>query len=214
MKKAIVPLSGGLDSTTCLALAKSEGYELYVMFVNYGQNALQHEIIASKMVAEHYGVSQYKEIDLTWFKQIGGSGLVDNTIIGKENKTAEYVPFRNTVILSMAMDWADAIKADAIFYGSTGAPWITPDNSPEYFEAFRKVASIGAMKKDIQIFSPFNEMTKSDVIRLGLQLNVPYELTWSCHNNGERHCGSCSQCLDRFNGFKKLGLTDPVFEGE
>lgn len=212
MKKAIVPISGGVDSSTCVALAKSKGYEVYCMFVNYGQNNLQHEIKASNDIANYYGVKEFKILNFDWFKQVGGSGLVNNTYINKENKTLEYVPFRNTIILSLAMAWADSIKADAIFYGSTGAPWITPDNSPEYFEAYRKVAQIGAMKKDIKIFSPFNEFSKKDVIELGLKLKVPYELTWSCHNNKERHCGECGQCLDRKKAFEQLGLLDPVFK--
>ncbi|MBE7074214.1 MAG: 7-cyano-7-deazaguanine synthase [Clostridiales bacterium] len=214
MKKAIIPLSGGADSSTCMALAKSKGYDVYAMFIDYGQNNIMHELQASKAIAEHYGAKDFKILKFDWFKEVGGSGLVDKTYMNGDNKVLEYVPFRNTVILSLAMAWADSIKADAIFYGSTGAPWITPDNSPEYFDAFRQVAAIGAMKKDIEIFSPFNRMKKAEVVELGLDLNVPYEKTWSCHNNKEKHCGECSQCLDRKRAFESLGLVDPVFKGE
>ncbi len=212
MKKAIIPISGGADSATCLALSQKQGYELYCMFINYGQNNIAHELKAVQDLVHYYNAKELKILELTWFKEIGGSGLVDSTYINDKNKKAEYVPFRNTVILSMAMAWADAIGADAIFYGSTGAPWITPDNSPEYFEAFRTVAKLGAMKKDIEIFSPFNKMKKVEVISLGLKLGVPYEKTWSCHNNLKYHCGECSQCLDRKKAFEQLGLSDPVFD--
>jgi len=214
MKKAIIPISGGADSSTCMALAKSQGYEVYAMFIDYGQNNIEHEMKASRDIATYYDAKDFKVLKFGWFKEIGGSGLVDETYINGDNKVLEYVPFRNTVILSLAMAWADSIKADAIFYGSTGAPWITPDNSPEYFDAFRKVAQIGAMKKDVEIFSPFNKMKKAEVIELGLKLKVPYEKTWSCHNNKEKHCGECSQCLDRKRAFESLGLVDPVFKGE
>jgi len=208
-KTAIIPLSGGIDSSTCISYATHLGFDVYAVFIDYGQNNLRHEVEAANHIADYYKVKEIKILTLDWFKKIGGTGLTDASHLNQDNKKMEYVPFRNSIILSLAMAWAEAINANAIFYGSTGPPWITPDNSPEYFDAFRRLASIATMKKNIEILSPFNEWNKSQVIELGVTLGVPYQLTWSCHNDGENVCQECSQCLDRIQGFSHLGIEDP-----
>ncbi|WP_273130510.1 7-cyano-7-deazaguanine synthase [Bacillus weihaiensis] len=212
MKKAICLNSGGADSATVVALAKSKGFEVYTLYINYGNSAKEKEEECSGKIAEYYGVKEHRKVNLEFLSEIGGSGLVDSSIkLEEENKDLEYVPFRNTILLSLAVAWAEVIRADTIFVGSIGAPWITPDNSPEYFHALREVVKIGTkLKKDIQIEVPFGLMKKVDVIEKGLELNVPYELTWSCHNNTDVACGQCSQCLDRLKAFDTLKAQDPI----
>lgn len=212
MKKAICLNSGGADSATVVAIAKSRGFEVYTLYVNYGNSANAKEENCSEKIAEYFGVKEHRKVNLGFLKEIGGSGLVDSSInLEEENKDLEYVPFRNTILLSLAVAWAEVISADTIFVGSIGAPWITPDNSPEYYEVFRELVRIGTkLKKDIQIEVPFGLDNKTDVIEKGLKLKVPYELTWSCHNNTDLACGQCSQCLDRLKAFDTLQAQDPI----
>lgn len=222
MKKAVVLLSGGLDSSTCMAIAKNEGYELYALSFDYGQRH-KRELKSAKKIAEHFDAKEHKilKIDLT---QIGGSALTDGSIEVPENRDLEeipeeipvtYVPARNTILLSFALAYAELIDADAIYIGANAIDYSGyPDCRPEYYKAFEGVAILGTKRgvegRPVEIKYPLINMTKADIIRKGMELGVPYELTWSCYKGGEKACGVCDSCRLRIKGFKEAGYRDPL----
>lgn len=211
-KRAVILISGGLDSTVAAGIAKSRGFELYFMFANYGQKTLEKERESVDKIAEHYHPKELVNVDLTWLSQIGKSGLFDSeTQLDETNFLLEYVPFRNSVLLSAATAWAETIGADAVFIGSSGGDHICPDNSPQYLRAFQRVVKEGTMlKRDIKLEAPLSRMEKTGTIELGLSLDVPFELTWSCHNNVDTACGHCSNCLSRLQAFETIRGKDPI----
>ncbi len=222
MKKAVVLLSGGLDSSTCMAIAKHEGYELYALSFDYGQRH-KKEMESAKEIARYFGAKEHKimKIDL---RQIGGSALTDDSIPVPENRDEEhmadeipptYVPARNTILLSFALAYAEVIDADAIYIGANALDYSGyPDCRPEYYKAFEKVARLGTKRgvegKPIEIKYPLINMTKAEIIKTGMKLGVPYELTWSCYKGGEKACGVCDSCKLRIKGFKEAGYRDPI----
>ena len=143
MKKAIIALSGGIDSAVAAAIAKKEGYELYFLTANYGQKNIEKELENSKKLAQYFGVKEHKIIDMKWLGELGNSGITDINI-HFENVSDDfiYVPYRNTCIISACIAWAEVMGAEAIFTGSEGGPWICPDNSPEYYEKLNELVSI------------------------------------------------------------------------
>lgn len=211
-KKAVCLISGGLDSAVVAALAANEGYDLYFLVGDYGQVTNSKEVACARLLADHFRARQLRVIDLDWLRDMGGSGLTSPDIyLSPENADLEYVPFRNTILLSAAVAWAEVIGAEAVFIGSTGPPWHTPDNSLEYFQAFQEVVWIGTkLKKDIMIRAPFCQSKKRDVVQTGVNLGVPFHLTWSCHNDENIACGDCSNCRDRLSAFQELGIEDPI----
>ena len=222
MNKAVVLLSGGLDSSTCMAIAKDEGYEIYALSFDYGQRHSK-ELESAKAIAKHFGAKEHKilKIDL---RQIGGSALTDDNIEVPENRDEEhmadeipvtYVPARNTILLSFALAYAEVIGADAIYIGANALDYSGyPDCRPEYYKAFEEVARLGTKRgvegKPIEIKYPLINMTKAEIIRTGMRLGVPYELTWSCYKGGEKACGVCDSCKLRIKGFKEAGYKDPI----
>lgn len=211
-KRAVCLLSGGLDSTVAAAVANNEGYELYFMFANYGQKTFEREKEAVAKVTELLKPKKVLNLDLTWLKDMGISALFEpETTLNEENLTAEYVPFRNSLLISAATAWAESIGADAIFIGSSGGDHICPDNSPEYINAMQNVIEQGTMiKKDIKLIAPLVKHEKDFTVSLGYKLGLPFEITWSCHNNFELPCGHCSNCSSRIEAFKQLGQKDPL----
>ncbi len=221
-KKAVVLLSGGLDSTTVMGIAKSRGYELYALSFDYGQRHIK-EVECARAVARHYDVIEHKvlKIDLA---QIGGSALTDKRIkvpTGRSTKNmaneipVTYVPARNTILLSFALSWAEVMDADAIFIGANALDYSGyPDCRPEFYRAFEEVARLGTKRgvegKPIRIEYPLIAMTKAEIIKEGLRLGVPYELTWSCYRGGARACGVCDSCLLRLKGFNEAGTVDRI----
>ncbi len=222
MKKAVVLLSGGLDSSTCMAIAKHDGYELYALSFDYGQRHLR-ELESARKIAEHFGVKEHKilKIDLG---QIGGSALTDESIDvpvdRDEERMAEeipvtYVPARNTILLSFALAYAEVKDADAIYIGANALDYSGyPDCRPEYYSAFEEVARLGTKRgvegRPIEIKYPLIRMSKAEIIRTGMKLGVPYELTWSCYRGGEKACGVCDSCKLRIKGFREAGYRDPI----
>ena len=222
MKKAVVLLSGGLDSSTCMAIAKDEGYEIYALSFDYGQRH-SRELESAKAIARHFGAKEHKilRIDL---RQIGGSALTDDSIDVPENRDEEhmadeipvtYVPARNTILLSFALAYAEVIDADAIYIGANALDYSGyPDCRPEYYKAFEEVGRLGTKRgvegKPIEIKYPLINMSKAEIIRTGMRLGVPYELTWSCYKGGEKACGVCDSCKLRIKGFKEAGYKDPI----
>ncbi len=213
-KKVICLISGGLDSATLMAYAVEMGCELYGLFANYRQRTLEKERSCSKALCNYYGVKEFREIDLGALASFGGSGLFQGAseeLLTEKNLVSQYVPFRNSVLISMATAWAEVIKADFIYVGATKGPWVSPDNSPEYFAAYNQLISRGTMLKGaLTVEAPMNHMSKKEVVELGLRLKVPYELSWSCHNFPKKACGICSNCMDRLAGFAAAGATDPI----
>ncbi len=219
MKRAVCLLSGGLDSSTSIAIAKEEGYELYALSFDYGQ-LHRRELEAAKAIADHYGVREHVIYRLANF---GGSALVDGNMEMPMDRDEEemtdipisYVPARNTVFLSIALGWAEVLDADAIFIGVNALDYSGyPDCRPEFIEAYQRMADLATKKGveggKIEIKAPLLHMTKAEIIKKGMKLGVPYELTWSCYKGGEKACGRCDSCGLRLKGFREAGYSDPI----
>jgi 7-cyano-7-deazaguanine synthase len=204
-------MSGGPDSSTLAYWAKNEGYHVYGLAVNYGQIALK-EIYFARMIAEKLNIS-LKEIDLSVLNDIfkGVTSLCDRNIpVSSEFEKSIIVPFRNGIFLSIAVAYAISVGAEYIFYGAhkSDSPFY-PDCRREFVEAFEQAANLGTEEK-IRIQAPFQDLEKYEIIRLGKRLGVPYELTWSCYLDGERHCGKCESCMNRKKAFLDAGVEDPT----
>jgi 7-cyano-7-deazaguanine synthase len=220
-KKAVIILSGGLDSTTCMGMALEQAYELYPITFDYGQR--HHiEIENARSVAEYYGVSKrHKVIKLGFLRDFGGSALTDEAIevpVGEEITTeipVTYVPGRNLLFLSIATSYAEASGADAIFIGVNALDYSGyPDCRPEFIRKFEEVIAlatkVGVEGNGVQISTPLIELSKADIIREGMRLKVPYHLTTSCYNGRAEACGQCDSCRLRLKGFADAGLVDPI----
>ncbi len=220
MKKAVVLLSGGLDSSTVLAMAKKEGFQLYALTILYGQRH-DREIKSAEDIAGSVGVEEHRIMKLP-NGLFSGSSLTYDSDVPTDRIVSEmegipntYVPARNLVFLSMAVSWAEAIDADAVFIGVTAMDYSGyPDCRLEFIEAFDKAQSLatkrGVLGKPIDIRTPIIDMSKADIIRKGIDLGIDYGLTWSCYTGGEKACGRCDTCLFRSNGFKEVGMDDPL----
>lgn len=218
-KKAVVLVSGGLDSATVLAIANDKGYECYALSFDYGQRHA-YELLQSKQVAKTHGAMQHKiaKIDLGVF---GGSALTDDSINVPDREERgipiTYVPARNTVFLSMALGWAEVLNASAIFIGANAVDYSGyPDCRPEYIQAFETMANL-ATKQSVEgmpfeILAPLIDLTKSEIIKQGLALNVDYGMTSSCYNPGKDGypCKVCDSCRIRAAGFASAGIDDPL----
>ena len=219
--KAIVLLSGGLDSTTAAAIARADGYELYALTIRYGQIHVR-EIDAARAVALALGVARHLElsVDLSAF---GGSALTGDGAIPKDRELSAadipstYVPARNTVFLSLALAWAEVVGAQAIVLGVNAIDYSGyPDCRPEYLAAFERMASLatraGVGGAQLRILAPLIRLSKADIIRKGLSLGVDYGLTHSCYDPGPdgRPCGRCDSCRLRALGFRDAGAVDPL----
>ena len=211
-RRAVCLISGGLDSTVAAAVAKNEGFELYFLFLNYGQKTLEKEQECVEKLAKHYKPQEIRSININWLRDFGKSALFDPEIpLNEKNFLLEYVPFRNSIFLSAATAWAETLGADAIFVGSSGGDHICPDNSPQYLRAFQEVITEGTMlKNDIKIEAPLIKTDKNGAVQMGKELYVPFELTWSCHNNTDVACGHCSNCKARIEAFTNSGEIDPI----
>ncbi len=218
--KAVVLLSGGLDSTTTLAIAINDGYDVYPITFRYGQRH-NREIESAKKISEYYNL-KLKIVDIN-LREIGGSALTDNIDVPKNRSLGEisreipvtYVPARNTIFLSIALGYAEVIDADRIYIGVNALDYSGyPDCRPEYIEEFNKLSKLatkrGVEGKPIEIVAPLIHMTKAEIIKKGMELNVPYELTWSCYEGGEKPCGKCDSCILRLKGFMEAGEMDPL----
>ncbi len=218
-KKAVVLLSGGLDSATALSIASDRGYQCYVMSFDYGQRSLT-ELNAAKQIAQQQGALEHKVIRLH-LEDFGGSALTDHSIDVPEEETDEipvtYVPARNTVFLSLALGWAEVLEADAIFIGVNAVDYSGyPDCRPEYIAAFETMANLatkrGVTGDPIKIETPLIDLTKEQIIQEGTRLGVDYGLTVSCYQADDegRACGNCDSCRLRAQGFVDSGLSDPT----
>ncbi len=215
---AIVLLSGGMDSATVLGIAARECKQLAVIHFDYGQRNREKERSAFLALADHYHIGQKLIIPIDFLKTIGGSALTDENIEipdflpEKGEIPKSYVPFRNGIMLSMAAAWAETIGAKRIYAG-----FVEEDSSgyPDCREEFiidmeRAINSGRKPESKLKIIAPLLHMKKSDIIRLGVVLEVPYNHTWSCYHGGEYQCGKCPACRLRKNAFKQAGIIDPV----
>lgn len=223
MKKAVVLSSGGLDSTTVMAVAVSEGYEIYALSFDYGQRH-RVELDAARKVAELYNAEKHLVLKLDLGK-IGGSALTDDIDVPKNRSHEEmsshipvtYVPARNTIFLSYALAWAEVVGAQDIFIGVNAVDYSGyPDCRPEYIEAFENMARLatkaGVEGAGLKIHTPIIKLSKVEIIKLGNKLGVDYSITHSCYDpspNGNP-CGRCDSCVLRLDGFRQAGMTDPL----
>ncbi|MGA1071427.1 MAG: 7-cyano-7-deazaguanine synthase QueC [Pseudohongiellaceae bacterium] len=219
MKKAIVLVSGGLDSATCLAIAQAEGYACYALSFDYGQRSVS-ELAAAARLAEAAGVAAHKTLPID-MGAIGGSALTDRSIAVPEQETqgipVTYVPARNTVFLSYALAWAEVVSAEAIFIGVNALDYSGyPDCRPEYINAFQSLIDLatkaGVEGKSIALRTPLIDLTKAEIIDVGLRLGVDYAVTVSCYQADEdgRACGRCDSCRLRIKGFVDAQSEDPT----
>ncbi|MDG1858643.1 MAG: 7-cyano-7-deazaguanine synthase QueC [Emcibacteraceae bacterium] len=224
VKKAVILLSGGLDSSTCVAIAQNQGFEVYGLSFSYGQRDT-NELIASKAVAKAMGIKRHEVIDID-LRAFGGSALTDDIDVPKGRSDDEmdeeipvtYVPARNTIFLSLALAFAETLGSNDIFIGVNALDYSGyPDCRPEYIDAFQNMARIatkmGVETEDqIRINTPLIDMTKADIIKTGNKLGVDYSMTTSCYDPASdgAACGECDSCLLRLKGFKEAGSTDPI----
>ena len=216
--RAIVLLSGGMDSCVTAAAAKVENSELAFLHVSYGQRTEDRERRAFNEIADHYGIERRLDVSIEYLAKIGGSSLTDEAMEIAEADLASkaiptsYVPFRNANMLAIATSWAEVIGAGAIYIGaveedSSGYP----DCRPEFFEAFQRTVDAGT-KPDtrIEIRTPIIHMSKAEIVMKGVELGVPLELTWSCYRSEDLACGTCDSCVLRLRGFELAGVRDPI----
>lgn len=230
MKKAVVLLSGGLDSTTTLAMAKSEGYEIYALSFDYGQRH-NIELELAQMNAEKYAVNKHFLININ-LNEMGGTALTGDIEVPKKSAEAgipiTYVPARNTIFLSFALAWAETLGAEDIFIGVNAVDYSGyPDCRPEYIKAFQEMSNLATKasvegKVRFEIHTPLIKLTKAEIIKKGMELGVDYSLTWSCYDPEAEHriqnteqrlyspCMKCDSCLFRAKGFKEAGIKDPL----
>jgi 7-cyano-7-deazaguanine synthase len=214
---AVVAVSGGMDSCVTAAIA-DEKFELAFAHINYGQRTENRELKSFNYIADFYNVNKRLIIDFTHLSTIGGSSLTDRNIevtkadLANKEIPSSYVPFRNANILSACTSWAEVLSASTIFIGavyedSSGYP----DCRPTFFSAFERMIDEGTRPgTKIKIETPIINLSKAEIVKKGIGLNAPLELTWSCYQNEEEACGECDSCALRLRGFQEAGVEDPI----
>ncbi len=220
MEKAVVLLSGGLDSCTCMAVAQDRGYELYPISFNYHQRH-SIELEGAKKIAVHYKVKKHLIIE-TNMEQIGGSALTDSHIdvpegdVERQDVPVTYVPARNLIFLSYALGYAEVVGASHVFIGVNSVDYSGyPDCRPAFIEKFQAIADYATTAtavegKSIQIETPLQKLSKKDIVLLADKLKAPLQYTHSCYKGGEKACGVCDSCKLRLQGFAEAGVKDPI----
>ncbi|MGC2621128.1 MAG: 7-cyano-7-deazaguanine synthase QueC [Acidobacteriaceae bacterium] len=223
-ERAVVCLSGGMDSCVCAALAARD-YDAYALHCSYGQRTEERELKSARGVAEALGFKEFLHLRLDLFRRIGGSALTDERIhvpevkagaeaIGAETGSeipVTYVPFRNAHFLSAAVSWAEVLGARTVLIGaveqdSSGYP----DCRPAYYAAFQELIRQGTKEGDILVKTPLIHMSKKEIVGLGVELAAPLDLTWSCYSGSEAACGVCESCALRLRAFEQAGVRDPI----
>ncbi|HKI12908.1 MAG TPA: 7-cyano-7-deazaguanine synthase QueC [Candidatus Acidoferrum sp.] len=223
--KCVVLLSGGMDSCVCTAIAREQhgAGNVALLHAGYGQRTEKRERRAFEEIAGFYGVSEKLVVQLDHFRAIGGSALIDQKITVPENELGApgpggseipvtYVPFRNAHFLSVAVSWAEAIGAQAIYIGAVAEDSSGyPDCRPEYYRIFQELIRVGTRPEThIELVTPVIGMRKSEIVRRGLALGAPLHLTWSCYQGEELACGACDSCLLRLRAFADADVPDPI----
>jgi 7-cyano-7-deazaguanine synthase len=218
--KAVLCLSGGMDSTVCAALAAKE-YDVYALHFSYGQRTEEKELASAEQIARLTGAKEFLPLKMDLFRRIGGSALTDEAIAVPDAPAEEaaigaevpvtYVPFRNAHFLSAAVSWAEVVGAGKIVIGaveqdSSGYP----DCRPAYYDAFNELIRQGTKAGDIRVETPLIHMKKSEIVRLGVELGAPFHVSWSCYSGSREACGVCESCVLRLRAFREAGATDPI----
>jgi 7-cyano-7-deazaguanine synthase len=215
---AVVVLSGGLDSCVTTAIANEE-YTTALLHVRYSQRTQAREYRSFYDIANFYKVPKVRILvtELDYLKKIGGSSLTDSSISPEDSNANDdipitYVPFRNTHLLSIAVSWAEVIKAEKIFIGAVEQDSPNyPDCREEYYNAFNRLVKVGTRPStNIKVVTPLLSMNKSEIVKKGIELNAPLHLTWSCYVNNDRACGRCQSCMLRLKAFKDAGVEDKI----
>ena len=216
--KAIILLSGGMDSCVTTAVAKTDGYDLAFLHVNYGQRTKIRELRAFNEISDYYDIRNRLVVDISHLSAIGGSCLTDESIqvpnadLESDDIPISYVPFRNANILAAATSWAEVLGAKAIYVGaveedSSGYP----DCRRSFFDAFEQTIDTGTKPgTQIKIITPLINLSKKEIVEKGIALNAPLHLTWSCYKNEDVPCGKCDSCALRARGFEQAGVRDPI----
>ena len=218
--RAVLCLSGGMDSTVCAALAARD-YDVYALHFSYGQRTEAKELASATEIARLTGAKEFLPLKMDLFSRIGGSALTDEAIAVPEAPAEEaaigaeipvtYVPFRNAHFLSAAVSWAEVVGAKRVFIGaveqdSSGYP----DCRPAYYDAFNELIRRGTKEGDIRIETPLIAMRKNEIVRLGVELGAPFHVSWSCYSGEREACGICESCVLRLRAFREAGAKDPI----
>lgn len=217
-KRAVILASGGMDSATATAIAQEAGYELYMLHTSYGQQTETKEYECAKTQAKIFDAVDFLHLTSDHLSKVGSSSLTDDEIdveeadIETDEIPNSYVPFRNGNLLSMSISYAEANECNAVFIGAHSEDFSGyPDCRPEFFNAFQQVVNIGTKPESkINIEAPFVEWSKTDIAKRGLELDVPYEHTWSCYRDEAPACGTCDACAFRLQAFQRLERRDPI----
>jgi 7-cyano-7-deazaguanine synthase len=218
--RAVLCLSGGMDSCVCAALAARD-YDLFAVHFSYGQRTEARELRSAQEVAQIVGIRELLHLKIDLFRRIGGSALTDHAIavpaasadeaeIGSEVPVT-YVPFRNAHFLSAAVSWAEVLGAKKVFIGaveqdSSGYP----DCRPAYYDAFNQLIKTGTKEGEIRVETPLIAMRKNEIVRLGVELGAPFHVSWSCYSGETEACGVCESCVLRLRAFREAGAVDPI----
>jgi 7-cyano-7-deazaguanine synthase len=216
--RAVILVSGGMDSATAVYEAMDRGYDPYFLHTSYGQETEHRERECAEALAEEVGAADFLHVETEHLSAIGGSSLTDDEMAVEEADPdsdeipASYVPFRNANLLSMAVSYAEAQDCSAVFIGAHSEDFSGyPDCRPAFFEAFQGVIDAGTKPEtEIDLIAPFVEDSKTDIAERGLALGVPYEITWSCYRSEKPACGTCDACAFRLEAFQNLGERDPI----
>jgi 7-cyano-7-deazaguanine synthase len=214
--RAVVLLSGGMDSCVCVSLAARD-HQAAAVHISYGQRTEERERRSFSAICDHLGIRDRLLVRNEALRAIGGSALTDPNIAVPESHDVghdipvTYVPFRNAHFLSIAVSWAEVLDAEKVYIGaveqdSSGYP----DCRPAYYQAFNQVVKTGTKAGRIEIVTPLIAMRKAEIVRLGLELNAPFDLTWSCYSREDSACGSCDSCVLRLRAFREAGAVDPI----
>lgn len=216
--RAIVLVSGGMDSCVSAAIANADNDRVAFLHISYGQRTEEREQRAFNDIADFYGAKERLDVSIGYLAKIGGSSLTDASmdvteadLESKEIPTS-YVPFRNANMLAIATSWAEVIGATSIYIGAVAEDSSGyPDCRPEFYEAFQQTINTGT-KPDtcIEIRTPIIDMTKAEIVKRGIELNAPLNLTWSCYRSEDLACGTCDSCALRLRGFEQAGVRDPI----
>lgn len=215
---AVVLVSGGMDSATAVYEALERGYDPYFLHASYGQQTETNERDCATRLAAAVDAADVLHVETGHLTAIGESSLTDDDIdvedadLGSEEVPSSYVPFRNANLLSMAVSYAEATDCSAVFVGAHSEDYSGyPDCRPEFFDAFQRVVDLGTKPDtDIDLVAPFADWTKTAIVERGVELGVPYDLTWSCYRTESPACGTCDACAYRLQAFQRAGVRDPI----
>ncbi len=217
---AVILLSGGMDSLTAAGMARRDGFDLALIHFNYGQRTEEAELRSFARIAEFFGVPGPRRlvVHTNCFTLVGGSALTDRRLgvptadLGSDRIPVTYVPFRNAVLLSMAVGWAEVLGAQAVYYGAVSQDSSGyPDCRPEFVEAMQLLVDAGTRPEThIRVHAPLVNLSKADIVKAASEMDLPLGLTWSCYQRNDRACGTCDSCALRLRGFEQAGLADPI----